>query len=81
MSKVSEDLESPGKCVDPEDLHEWMAHHLHAHPLFEYIPTEELQDDPVLLAARTSTEEGKKVERNKGDKWVACFRRKDDPTE
>jgi tRNA (guanine-N7-)-methyltransferase len=26
-----------------------------------------------------STEEGKKVERNKGDKWVACFRRKEDP--
>lgn len=58
-----------------------MAHHLHAHPLFEYIPTEELKDDAVLLAARTSTEEGKKVERNKGDKWVACFRRRDDPPE
>jgi len=65
--------------TDVKDLHEWMAHHLHAHPLFEYIPTEELSDDPILLAARTSTEEGKKVERNKGDKWVACFRRRDDP--
>jgi len=61
------------------DLHEWMAHHLHAHPLFDYIPTETLADDPILEAARTATEEGKKVERNKGDKWVACFRRKEDP--
>jgi tRNA (guanine-N7-)-methyltransferase len=61
------------------DLHEWMAHHLHAHPLFDYIPTETLVDDPILEAARTATEEGKKVERNKGDKWVACFRRKEDP--
>jgi len=25
------------------------------------------------------TEEGKKVTRNKGEKWVACFKRKDDP--
>lgn len=61
------------------DLHEWMAYHLHKHPLFEYIPTETLADDPILLAARTSTEEGKKVERNHGDKWVACFRRREDP--
>ncbi|KAK1924620.1 putative tRNA (guanine-N(7)-)-methyltransferase [Papiliotrema laurentii] len=67
--------------TDVKDLHEWMAHHLHAHPLFEYIPTETLADDPILLAARTATEEGKKVERNKGDKWVACFRRREDPPE
>lgn len=58
-----------------------MASHLHKHPLFEYIPNEELVDDPVLLSARTATEEGKKVERNKGDKWVACFRRKENPEE
>jgi tRNA (guanine-N7-)-methyltransferase len=55
-----------------------MAAHLKIHPLFEYIPTEELADDPILEAARTSTEEGKKVERNRGDKWVACFRRIED---
>ncbi|KAK8870019.1 tRNA (guanine-N(7)-)-methyltransferase [Kwoniella newhampshirensis] len=65
--------------TDVKDLHEWMAHHLRAHPLFTPIPNEELADDPILEAARTATEEGKKVERNKGDKWVACFRRKEDP--
>lgn len=63
------------------DLHEWMASHLRIHPLFVEIPNEELADDPILEAARTSTEEGKKVERNKGDKWVACFRRAEDPVD
>lgn len=65
------------------DLHDWMMHHLQLHPLFEYIPTEELlaAKDPVLLAAMTSTEEGIKVERNKGQKWAGCFRRIEDPLE
>jgi tRNA (guanine-N7-)-methyltransferase len=60
-----------------------MMHHLNLHPLFEYIPTEELlaDNDPVLLAAMTSTEEGMKVERNKGSKWAGCFRRIEDPLE
>ncbi|BEJ16275.1 hypothetical protein CspHIS471_0508800 [Cutaneotrichosporon sp. HIS471] len=67
--------------TDVKDLHEWMASHLHKHPLFEYIPTEEMAGDPILEAARTATEEGRKVERNGGDKWVACFRRLPDPEE
>jgi tRNA (guanine-N7-)-methyltransferase len=58
-----------------------MDSHLRKHPLFEYIPTAELEDDPILLAAKTATEEGRKVERNGGDKWVSCFRRLPDPEE
>ncbi|KAI5449307.1 tRNA (guanine-N(7)-)-methyltransferase (tRNA(m7G46)-methyltransferase) [Naganishia albida] len=67
--------------TDVKDLHDWMMHHLNLHPLFEYIPTEQLlaADDPVLRSAMTSTEEGIKVERNKGSKWAGCFRRKEDP--
>ncbi|EIW70266.1 tRNA (guanine-N(7)-)-methyltransferase [Tremella mesenterica] len=65
--------------TDVLDLHEWMFSHLSKHPLFTLIPTEELEDDPILLAVRTSTEEGKKVERNKGSKFVACFTRVEDP--
>ncbi|WWC69714.1 tRNA (guanine-N(7)-)-methyltransferase [Kwoniella pini CBS 10737] len=65
--------------TDVKDLHEWMALHLNNHPLFIPIPNEELTGDAILEAARTSTEEGKKVERNKGDKWVACFRRAENP--
>ncbi|KAJ9094644.1 hypothetical protein QFC19_007857 [Naganishia cerealis] len=67
--------------TDVKDLHDWMMHHLSLHPSFEYIPTETLLDagDPVLKSAMTSTEEGMKVERNKGSKWAGCFRRKEDP--
>jgi tRNA (guanine-N7-)-methyltransferase len=33
--------------------------------------------DECVKIMRTETEEGKKVERNKGMKYVACFRRVD----
>ncbi|KAF9024941.1 putative methyltransferase [Hymenopellis radicata] len=63
----------PGGIVytitDVKDLHEWMKSHLEDFPLFE--PGK----GPIVDAVYTSTEEGKKVERNKGDKWLACFRR------
>lgn len=67
--------------TDVKDLHDWMMHHLQKHPLFEYIPTQELLDakDPVLEASMTATEEGQKVARNKGSKYAGCFRRKEDP--
>lgn len=64
--------------TDVKDLHDWMYEHLAAFPLFEYVEENVLRDEghgPVLNAVMTSTEEGKKVERNKGDKWLACFRR------
>lgn len=69
--------------TDVEDLHNWMMHHLNKHPLFEYIPTQELLDanDPVLAASMTATEEGQKVARNGGSKWAGCFRRIEDPKE
>jgi len=35
--------------------------------------------DECVRIMRTETEEGKKVERNKGMKFVACFRRVEDP--
>lgn len=72
----------PGGIVytitDVRDLHEWMKAHLDAFPLFEYVTEEDLRAEgkgPILDAVYSSTEEGKKVERNKGDKWLACFRR------
>lgn len=55
-----------------------MDNHLKAFPLFEYVTEEDLRAEgkgPIIDAVYTSTEEGKKVERNKGDKWLACFRR------
>lgn len=72
----------PGGVVytitDVKDLAEWMKAHLSAFPLFESVDTETLRAEgkgPILDAVWDSTEEGKKVERKKGEKWLACFRR------
>jgi tRNA (guanine-N7-)-methyltransferase len=65
--------------TDVEDLHEWMVHHLDAHPSFERVSEEEQEADPCVAIMRTETEEGKKVERNKGPKFVALFRRLEEP--
>ncbi|KAI5118993.1 hypothetical protein M0805_004403 [Coniferiporia weirii] len=74
----------PGGIVytitDVKDLYEWMSAHLSAFPLFERVDEEELRREghgSTLDAVRTATEEGKKVERNSGEKWLACFRRKE----
>jgi tRNA (guanine-N7-)-methyltransferase len=72
----------PGGVVytitDVRDLHDWMRAHLEAFPLFEPVSEDELRKEgkgPIVDAVYTATEEGKKVERNKGEKWLACFRR------
>lgn len=73
----------PGGIVytitDVEDLHQWMVEHFVGHPSFENIPLEELQDDVCLKAISMDTEEAQKVERNGGTKFIACFRRLNDP--
>ncbi|KAL2266242.1 hypothetical protein VTJ83DRAFT_5594 [Remersonia thermophila] len=73
----------PGGIVytitDVPDLHEWMVRHFEAHPSFERVPEPEQEADPCVAIMRTETEEGKKVERNKGQKHVALFRRLEDP--
>lgn len=72
----------PGGIVytitDVKDLHDWMRTHLEAFPLFEFVDEDTLRAEgkgPIIDAVYTSTEEGKKVERNNGQKWLACFRR------
>ena len=52
-----------------------MVKHLDEHPLFERIADEDLKDDPCVPCVMQETEEGKKVERNKGDKFLAVYRR------
>ncbi|KAL2837922.1 hypothetical protein BJY01DRAFT_220442, partial [Aspergillus pseudoustus] len=47
--------------------------------LFERLTQEELCRDECVKVMMDSTEEGKKVSRNKGNKYVAVFRRKEDP--
>ena len=64
--------------TDVEDLHQWMKSHIEDFPLFEPVDEETLRcqgKGTILDAVYNSTEEGKKVERNGGRKWLACFRR------
>lgn len=74
--------------TDVEDLHKWMVGHFAAHPSFERVSPEEeevadendeTKGDPCVRIMRTATEEGKKVSRNGGQKFVAVFRRIADP--
>jgi tRNA (guanine-N7-)-methyltransferase len=61
--------------TDVEELHLWHVEKCDNHPLFERIPEKELADDPCVLVMKTETEEGKKVERNGGNKHYAVYRR------
>lgn len=65
--------------TDVEDLHKWMAQHFEEHPSFQRVKKAEESEDDCVATMMVETEEGKKVERNKGEKFVACFRRLQDP--
>ncbi|KAJ2487884.1 tRNA (guanine-N(7)-)-methyltransferase (tRNA(m7G46)-methyltransferase) [Coemansia sp. RSA 2050] len=65
--------------TDVQDLYNWSISHLDPFPLFERIPNEDILTDPVTTFVINSTEEGKKVARNKGKKYLACYRRIEDP--
>ncbi|GAO19449.1 hypothetical protein UVI_02023470 [Ustilaginoidea virens] len=73
----------PGGIVytitDVEALHLWMVQHLDAHPSFERVADDEVERDQCVEVMRNETEEGKKVTRNNGQKFVALFRRVEDP--
>lgn len=65
--------------TDVEDLHKWMVKHLDEHPLFERLSKEWEASDKCVSIMRNSTEEGKKVERKKGAKYIACYKRLPNP--
>lgn len=69
----------PGGLVytmtDVEDLHKWIVKHLEEHPLFQRLSTEEEAKDPITPKLYQSSEEGAKVVRNKGEHFLAIFRR------
>jgi tRNA (guanine-N7-)-methyltransferase len=47
--------------------------------LWERLSDEELEADPCIPVMKEETEEGKKVTRNNGNKFIAVFRRRPDP--
>lgn len=59
--------------------HDWMVKHLEEHPLFQRLSPEWEANDKCVKIMTHATEEGKKVERKKGDKFVACFERLPNP--
>ncbi|KAM9916060.1 hypothetical protein OXX59_010246, partial [Metschnikowia pulcherrima] len=61
--------------TDVKDLHEWMVKHLEEHPLFERKSQQWEQGDKCVEIMTNATEEGQKVERNNGSKFIACFER------
>ncbi|KAK2703147.1 hypothetical protein QYM36_018344 [Artemia franciscana] len=65
--------------TDVEDLYQWMTSHFEEHPLFERVKDSELESDGVVKQLFESSEEGQKVTRNKGNKYLAVFRRVSDP--
>ena len=65
--------------TDVEDLHNWMVQHFNAHPSFERVSEDEQEADECVKVMKTETEEGMKVTRNGGQKFVALFRRLEDP--
>mmetsp|Transcript_9105 Transcript_9105/g.20122 ORF Transcript_9105/g.20122 Transcript_9105/m.20122 type:complete len:244 (+) Transcript_9105:131-862(+) len=58
--------------TDVEELHQWHVKMCDAHPSFERI---EEKCDPCISAMVDSTEEGKKVARNKQSKYFCVYRR------
>ena len=83
----------PGGCVytitDVEELHNWIVGHFEdegragaGRELWARVEVSDDGDDDVATCVRVmreETEEGKKVERNGGSKFVAVWRRKEDP--
>lgn len=67
--------------TDVEDLHNWMVEHLDEHPLFERLSKDWESQDKCVEIMTTETEEGKKVSRNNGSKYVACYKRLETPQE
>eukprot|EP00501_MAST-03F_sp_TOSAG23-6_P002674 GSMAST32.ASY1.ANO1.2821.1 assembled CDS len=62
--------------TDVLELHNWMKSALVRHPSFEQLTQEEIDADKVVPVVKTCTEEGIKVARNGGSKFLTVFRRK-----
>lgn len=71
--------------TDVEELHQWIVKHFEGeesgdiNELWERVSNKELESDPCVRVMMDETEEGKKVTRNGGKKFVAVWERKPDP--
>jgi len=61
--------------TDVEELHFWMVSHFDNFPLFQRLTEQELEGDSVIPLVLNSSEESRKVDRIKGKKFLAVFKR------
>jgi len=61
--------------TDVDELYEWIVTVIGRHALFRRIPDEQLIGDGICKAVLNCTEEGQKVTRNSGRKFIAVFER------
>ncbi|KFD48995.1 hypothetical protein M514_10147 [Trichuris suis] len=66
-------------ATDVAEYMDWAIALFNEHPLFCSISEEQLMTDPLRDIILNSTEEGQKVTRNKGNKYLAAFQRVEDP--
>ncbi|XP_053203084.1 tRNA (guanine-N(7)-)-methyltransferase-like [Panonychus citri] len=66
-------------ATDVEQLYTWMDNHFKEHPLFTQLTADEISSDPIFAKLFDCSEEGKKVTRAGGKKFVAAFKRIEDP--
>lgn len=60
--------------TDVQELGEWMRSKLDAHPLFQRISDEELDNDPAANLLTSASEEAQKVARNEGKTFRSVYR-------
>lgn len=65
--------------TDVEDLASWMRDRITASRQFEEVREGQREEDICVSVMREETEEGKKVGRNGGSKFVSVWRRLPDP--
>jgi tRNA (guanine-N7-)-methyltransferase len=65
--------------TDVEELYQWHVEKCDSHPFYRRITDEDaLSSDPAVTAMKYDTEEGKKVERAGGKKFIAVYERLED---
>lgn len=63
-------------CItDVDELHQWHEKHLSENKLFIRVDENDLKKDICIEHIINETEEGKKVARNKGNKYFCVYRR------
>lgn len=65
--------------TDVKDLFDWMVGHFEIHPLFSKLEDSEIKSDIIATKITECTEEGKKVTRTGGHKFITVFQRIKDP--